>query len=163
MAAKMNFQLLNFYNNLLVNIALGIFGLTIILIFHGSAINRVLMRFERYTKQNLAQKQYNRVFFHFYSSFILFAIIHIFEILLWGMFMLRLDLIDNPIEALLFAGSCYTTVGFITDILPAGWKSLAFFISFTGLFSFAWTTSVMIGMTNIYKDAWHLKYANYKW
>ena len=121
------------------------------------------MRFERFTKQNLAKKEYNRVFFHFYSSFIFFAIIHILEILLWGMFILKLDLIDNAIEAILFAGSCYTTVGFIADLLPSGWKSLAFFISFTGLFSFAWTTSVMFGMTNTYKDAWHLKYADYKW
>jgi hypothetical protein len=35
---------------------------------------------------------------------------------------------------------------------------LAFFIAFTGLFSLAWTTSVMIGMTNAYKAAWNLKY-----
>jgi hypothetical protein len=65
---------------------------------------------------------------------------------------------SDGVQALLFAGSCYTTVGFVSDVLPIGWKSLAFFIAFTGLFSLAWTTSVMIGMTNTYKSAWNLKY-----
>lgn len=69
-----------------------------------------------------------------------------------------LGLMDDSVHALLFAGSCYTTVGFVPDTLPMGWKSLAFFISFSGLFCLAWTTSVMIGMTNTYKNAWNLKY-----
>ena len=64
----------------------------------------------------------------------------------------------DPIDALLFAGSCYTTVGFESDNLLEGWKSFAFFISFSGLFSLAWTTSIMIGMTSTYKNAWDLKY-----
>jgi len=151
---------IEFYGAFFLNVGLGILGLTLVLIFHGSAINRVLMRFERFTKQNLINKQYNRIFFHFYFSFILIAIIHIFEILIWGMFIYRLDLVSTPIDAVLFAGSCYTTVGFVADVLPDGWKSLAFFIAFTGLFSLAWTTSVMIGMTNSYKAAWNLKYAD---
>ena len=155
----MNFPLFNFYSTLFLNISLGVIALTLILIFHGSAINRVFMRFERFTKHNLIHKKYNRIFFHFYSSFILIAVIHIFEILMWGMLMFRLGLIENPHDALLFAGSCYTTVGFVADVLPADWKSLALFIAFTGLFSLAWTTSIMISMTAIYKEAWQLKYA----
>lgn len=143
---------------LLPNIGLGILGLTIILIFHGSAINHVLMRFEKLTKANLALVQYNRVFFHFYTAFVFIALIHIIEILIWAIFILRLDLIQNPVDAILFSGSCYTTVGFVTDILPEGWKSLAFFIAFTGLFSLAWTTSIMISMTDAYKNAWNQKY-----
>jgi hypothetical protein len=65
---------------------------------------------------------------------------------------------SQPLEALLFAGSCYTTVGFESDTLKEGWKSFAFFISFSGLFSLAWTTSIMIPMTTTYKKAWNQKY-----
>jgi hypothetical protein len=136
----------------------GIFGLIMVLFFHGSGINFVMMRFEKFTNQNLKNKQYNRVFFHFYLSFLFIALIHLFEIVIWSVYITRINLIDNGIEALMFAGSCYTTVGFVADILPAGWKSLAFFISFSGLFSIAWTTSGMIGMTNSYKAAWNLKH-----
>jgi hypothetical protein len=62
---------------LFIDIICGLIGLTIILIFHGSALNHIVMRFERLTKANLALKQYNRIFFHFYVTFIFFALIHI--------------------------------------------------------------------------------------
>ena len=120
--------------------------------------NSLIMRFEMKTDQNLSNGQYNWVFIHFYASFFFIALVHLCEIILWCFYLLSLGLIDDAVQALLFAGSCYTTVGFVSDILPYGWKSLAFFIAFTGLFSLAWTTSVMIGMTNTYKSAWNLKY-----
>ena len=68
--------------------------------------------------------------------------------------LMLLGLVLNPIEAILFAGSTYTTIGFISNIMPFEWKVLPLFIAFSGLFSVAWTTSIMIGMTNIYRDAW---------
>lgn len=140
------------------NALLGIFGLILVLLYHGSAINFLITRFEKFTNQNLAKNQLNRVFFHFYLCFFYIAIIHLTEILIWTVYVDQLDLIDNAIQTLLFVGSCYTTVGFVSDVLPDSWKSLAFFISFSGLFSIAWTTSVMIGMTNVYKTAWNLKH-----
>ena len=136
----------------------GIFGLLLILLFHGSAINYIMMRFERLTNGNLKFKQYNRVFFHFYASFFFIALVHITEILIWSLYVMILGIMNDGIQTLLFVGSCYTTVGFVEDILPAGWKSLAFFISFSGLFAVAWTTSAMITMTNSYKAAWNLKH-----
>lgn len=116
------------------------------------------MRFERITRKNLNLIQYNRVFFHFYISFVFIALVHLLEILFWSVFLIAKDLVPDPVLAILFAGSCYTTVGFEADTLPDGWKSLALFISFTGLFSLAWTTSIMYGMTSAYKNAWNQKY-----
>jgi hypothetical protein len=136
----------------------GIFGLILILFFHGSAINYIMMRFERLTNENLKERRYNWVFFHFYSAFFFIALVHITEIIIWTLFIMALGLMDDGIQTLLFVGSSYTTVGFVQDILPIGWKSLAFFVSFSGLFSIAWTTSTMIGMTGSYKAAWNLKH-----
>jgi hypothetical protein len=136
----------------------GLLGLIVILFFHGGLINFTILRFERLTNQNLKNKHYNRVFFHFYAAFFFIALIHILEILVWTIYIYSLNLLDDSIQTFLFVGSTYTTVGFAQDILPAGWKSLAFFISFSGLFAMAWTTSVMIGMTNSYKVAWNLKH-----
>ena len=140
--------------------AWGIVCLIIILMFHGSAINHVYMRFERLTRNNIKLTQYNRVFFHFYATFVFLALIHLSEILLWSIFILFLEIMKTPIDAILFAGSCYTTVGFESDTLLDGWKTFAFFISMSGLFSLAWTTSIMIGMTTAYKNAWDEKYRN---
>jgi hypothetical protein len=136
----------------------GILGLIIVLIFHGTGINHVIMRFDRRTKLNLSKGEYKWVYIHFYAAFILIALIHICEIVLWTFYLFSLGLMHDGVNALVFVGSCYTTVGFAADSLPTGWKSLAFFISFTGLFSLAWTTSVMIGMTQAYKTAWNLRH-----
>jgi hypothetical protein len=143
---------------LLKEILLGTALLLVVLIYHGSAINHVIMRFERLTNRNLTHQEYNWVFFHFYVAFNSIALIHIFEVLLWAIFLLMLGLMDDTLRAIIFSGSCYTTVGFAPDSLPQGWKSLAFFIAFTGLFSLAWTTSAMINMTNVYRQAWRAKY-----
>uniref|UniRef100_B1XU88 Uncharacterized protein n=1 Tax=Polynucleobacter necessarius subsp. necessarius (strain STIR1) TaxID=452638 RepID=B1XU88_POLNS len=98
----------------------GIFGLILILLFHGGAINYIMLRFERLTNGNLKLKQYNRVFFHFYASFFFIALIHITEIIIWTLFIISLNLMNDGIQTLLFVGSCYTTVGFVEDILPTG-------------------------------------------
>jgi hypothetical protein len=143
---------------LLKEILIGTALLLMVLIYHGSAINKVTMRFDRLTDNNLANKEYTWVFFHFYCAFISIALIHMFEVLLWAIFLRMLGLINDTLSAVIFSGSCYTTVGFAPDSLPWGWKSLAFFIAFTGLFSLAWTTSAMINMTNIYRQAWRAKY-----
>lgn len=139
-------------------VLLGLLGLILILFLHGSAINHLYMRFDVKTKKNLQTSQYNRIFFHFYLSFMFIALIHILEIGIWAHYLLLLGLISDPIQSLLFSGSCYTTVGFVQDILPEGSKSIAFFIAFTGLFSLAWTTTILIDMTKTYKSAWNLKY-----
>lgn len=138
--------------------AWGIACLIVILMFHGSTINHLYMRFERLTRNNIKLTQYNRVFFHFYATFVFLALIHISEILIWSVFIIGLEIMKTPLAAILFAGSCYTTVGFESDTLINGWKTFAFFISFSGLFSLAWTTSIMIGMTTAYKNAWDQKY-----
>ena len=143
---------------LIKEILVGTALLLVVLIFHGSAINHVIMRFDRITTKNLANQQYNWVFYHFYFAFNSIALIHIFEVLLWAAFLMMLGLMGDALSAIIFSGSCYTTVGFAPDSLPYGWKSLAFFIAFTGLFSLAWTTSVMINMTNVYRQAWRAKF-----
>ena len=137
--------------------AWGILFLICILTFHGSAINHVYMRFERLTRQNIRLTQYNRVFFHFYATFAFFAMFHLLEILIWAIIIIGLNIMKDPLQAVLFAGSCYTTLGFVEDVLPNGYKTLAFFISFSGLFSLAWTTSIMISMTNAYRETWKLR------
>lgn len=143
---------------LLRDTAVGVTCLISILMFHGSAINHVYMRLERLTRQNLHVGQYNRVFFHFYTTFVFLAMFHILEIIFWAIIIIGLGIMIQPLDALLFAGSCYTTVGFESDTLKEGWKGFAFFISLSGLFSLAWTTAIMIPMTVTYKKAWDQKY-----
>ena len=150
----MTAELHNFsFFGLFLDVVVGLAGLTAILIFHGLSINSILFRFDLYADKALLLKRHRSVFFWFYFSLILSALIHVAEIFFWALGLVALGLVPDLIKGLLFSGSCYTTVGFVDDLLPIGWKSLAFFISLSGLFSLAWTTSVMIHMTAALKAA----------
>jgi len=81
---------------LFIDIIFGLIGLTLILVFHGSALNHIVMRFERLTKANLEKKQHNWIFLHFYVAFIFFALIHISEIFIWSGIIIWLNLIPEP-------------------------------------------------------------------
>jgi hypothetical protein len=88
---------------------------------------------------------------------------HIAEILIWGIALFVFKLIPGLGQSILFGGSTYTAMGFMEDILPNGWKMLAVIIAFSGMFSFAWTASVMISMTKNFRQAYtklHMKKLN---
>lgn len=132
----------------------GIIGLTIILIFHGACIIRLVHRFELLEIKLMKNGHYTKVLFNFYLTFIAVAMVHIIEITLWALGIISLGLIESGTDALIFAGSCYTTVGFVEDLMPPDWKFLALFISFSGLFTLAWTTSSMVEVIASYKRSW---------
>jgi hypothetical protein len=133
---------------------LGLLGLSLVLVFHGSCVMRIIAGFELKEVGLVASKKYTSLIFSVYNALSLFAVVHIIGVLIWATILYASQLIATPINAILFAGSCYLTLGFIGDVLPEGWKSLALFISFSGLFSTAWTTSAMVGLTDSYKIAW---------
>jgi len=141
---------------------IGVFGVIGILMIHGTVLNRLLTRFDEFSISHIAEKRYNWVFFQFYLSFIRLALVHIFEIYVWGLYLALLGYLPNLVKAIIFAGSCYTTIGFVDDVLPSGRKSLAFYIALSGFFCLAWTTSAMIDMTQTYKAAWRKKYEGKK-
>ncbi len=132
----------------------GIIGLTIILFFHGACIIRLVHRFEQHESKYIEEKHYYKILLNFYLTFVTIAMVHIIEIVFWALGILALGLIESAADAVVFAGSCYTTVGFVEDLMPPGWKFLAIFISFSGLFTLAWTTSSMVEIIASYKSNW---------
>lgn len=101
--------------------------------------------------------QYWLVVFEFIAKITQLALIQIGAIAIWGVALIAEGLAKDPTLAFLFAGSCYTTIGIFSDILPPEWKGLALIIAFSGLFSFAWSTSIMMSMTAIFQEAWKNK------
>lgn len=82
----------------------------------------------------------------FMGAILLMSLVQLTSILIWTTALYANGLIDTIVMAMLFAGSCYTTLGIFSDILPKGWQSVAFYIAFSGLFSFAIATSAMMSM-----------------
>ena len=46
----------------------------------------------------------------------------------------------------MFSGSSYTTLGFAPNVFPPGWELVTVIIAVSGMFAFAWSTTVMLEM-----------------
>ena len=142
---------------------LGGLMLLVVMVFHGAVLLQIAKRYEVKTFLYLAEKKYSAVATCFYTSVFCLFLTHIVEIFLWGIALFALKLVPGLGQSILFSGSTYTAMGFMEDILPDGWKMLAVIIAFSGMFSFAWTASVMISMTKNFRQAYaklHMKKLN---
>lgn len=132
----------------------GIAMLLVVMLIHGVALVQIAKRYEVKSFLYLAEHRYSAVTFAFYVSVLCLFLMHIFEIILWGISLWLFKLLPNLGESILFSGSTYTAMGFMDDLLPNGWKMLAVIIAFSGMFAFAWTASVMISMTKNFRQAY---------
>lgn len=144
---------------LLQTTALGLVGLIAILGPNAFFIRRISLRFELASRRNLVNRRYNRVFANFFFAVMLLALVQLGAIVIWAVLLRLFEVVDTPSRALLFAGSCYTTIGILSDITAEGWKLLAVFIAMSGIFSFALSTATVLNMTPLYRRAWFAKHA----
>ncbi len=133
---------------------LGIVILLLVMLLHGVALLQIAKRYEVKSFLYLAEHKYSSVAFVFYISILCLFFTHLAEIFIWGVSLWTFKLLPVLSESILFAGSTYTAMGFMEDILPPGWKMLAIIIAFSGMFSFTWTASVMISMTKNFRQAY---------
>ena len=69
-------------------------------------------------------------------------------VIAWAMALKAMHAMADFRTALYFAGETYTTVGYGDIVLPTEWRQLSLFIAVSSLFSFGWTTGVLVGMVN---------------
>jgi hypothetical protein len=79
----------------------------------------------------------------FFAGILLLLISHLVQIYIWGLSLTLFDIIPNQHQAMVFAGSTYTTVGFVTDPLSEHWQLITVIMAASGFFSFGWSTAVM--------------------
>lgn len=139
------FNLLWFIREVLAGILL----VLVLVWFHGYTLFRIHLRYLIKGTDNFKHGRVNSVALSFYGSILLLLLVHFVEIIIGAMSLLLLGIDDNLAHALIMAGSTYTTVGFVSDTMPLGWKLYPVFMAITGLFNFAWSTGVMMSMTNL--------------
>ena len=133
-----------------------IFGsvmLLLILFFHGLSMAAIGEHYEWQSNRLLAARRFWLVEVVFYFSMIALMMTHIAEIGLWSYALYVSGLVGDMRRAIIFTGNTYTTVGYGEDIMPVGWKLLTTIIALSGMFAFAWTTSVLLNMMKMYQEA----------
>lgn len=142
------------------NLAVGAVTLFVMLWINVFFQRRISLAYEIRARINLYRQRYNLVFLNYFVSVIGLIMVQTLAIAVWALMLRVMGLIDDPLDAILFAGSCYTTIGIVSDVMPPGWKLLALFIALSGLFSIALSTAVMLSMSPLFRYAWMKKHAN---
>lgn len=155
LASPHTLELIPFFKNL----PLAIIGLFAALWINVFFLRRIAINFEIRGRICLNRNNPAGVFHHYFAAITYLMVVQILVIVLWGVALNGLSLIKDPLEAIMFAGSCYTTMGIVTEVMPTGWKFIAIVIALSGLFAVALATSSMINMSVLFRRAWLIKHA----
>ena len=144
--------------NILQTTALGIAGLFAVLVFHAFFSRRISLKYEVRARRHIARRQYNVALYFFFHAVVALALVQIGAIVMWAALMRAVGIVPDWTQALLFAGSCYTTVGIVSDIATEHWRLLPIVIAVSGIFSFSLSTANILGMAPLYRKAWFAKH-----
>jgi hypothetical protein len=125
-----------------------IFGLSVLVVvtfFSGAILIRINLKFSHFCQSKSSHSSLPLRMQFVFAVFKL-CLVQIVAMLVWTVAVYGAGLTDNIQLAFMFVGSCFTTLGIVSDIFPVAWQSVAFYIAFSGLFSFAFATSVMISL-----------------
>ena len=131
-------------------VGLGTALMLLILTVHGTGMFAVQNTFDRYWPRVVAK---SREFLRraFMGGVVLSLLaIHYVEILVWAITLYALEALPDLRTAFYFAGGAYTTYGSPGVNLPMEWRLLGFMIATSGLFTFGWTTGILVGIVNRY-------------
>lgn len=118
-----------------------------LVLFHGSGIHWVL----RYHTRNgrrlwLGRPHPIEATVLFGTSVFLMLTLHIFGVLVWAFMLKHLGLILRANDAIYFCANAYTTLGYGSVDIDPLWRNISPIIGISGLFTFAWTTSALVGI-----------------
>lgn len=139
---------LNYTPGPFVEITAGIVGLVFLILCHGLGIRIINHYFTR---------AWVKVHTHtpgFHTNILMASLIaalaalHLLETLLWAVPIHIMGMMGSARDAYYYVLESYTTLGESQMALPQPWRLLGPIIAMSGLFSFAWTSSVLVSFMN---------------
>ena len=77
--------------------------------------------------------------------------LHLAEVVVWSAALIFGDIVADWSTAAYFAANCYTALGEPFS-LPRAWRIVPPIIGMSGIFTFAWTASVLVNFVSRYND-----------
>jgi hypothetical protein len=135
----------------LAALGIGAVILTLLAIFHGISLHKILVHFKRRQIRLQAGRPHlwGAAFLFGWAIFMMLSL-HVAEIVLWSVALSHLGLIVKAADSFYFCANAYTTMGYGTVDLSTQWRNITPVIAISGLFTFAWTTSSLVAMISNY-------------
>ncbi len=129
-----------------LEILLGCFLIICTMTIHSIGMYAVMHRFELNWSVFLNEKNEFRRQFYFGHLVLIMILSHILEVFLIALVLYGIHAFNGLRTAFYFTGETYTTLGLGDILLPPNWRQLALFIAMSGLFSFGWSTGVLVSI-----------------
>ncbi len=126
------------------DVAFGGGMLMLIILIHATGVRAVTDHVAHRSRVIMQRPKVWRADILMLSSILLLLALHLSETVVWASALVYGGLVPSWRAAGFFAGNTYTTVGYGTFVLPAGWEMLAPIIAISGLFTFGWSGSVLV-------------------
>jgi len=138
-------------------LAIGSVTLVLIVLLHGAGIHAILVLHTRRLRRLRTGRPHlvTAVFLFGWAVFLMLAL-HIAGFAVWAYALLFLGLVPHAYDAINFAANAYTTLGFGNVDLISHWRIIAPIIGISGLFTFAWTTSVLANIVSAHRELMEL-------
>ncbi len=137
----------------ILEIILGLALTLCTLVIHSAGMYLVMHRFELNWPNYRKEKSEFRRQLYFGHLVLLMLVTHVLEVFLIAAILFGMHSFPDLRTAFYYTGETYTTVGYGDVLLPAEWRQLALFIAMSGLFSFGWSTGVLVSIVGKTYDA----------
>jgi hypothetical protein len=136
----------------LFEIAIGTIGLVVVMFFHGIGVRFINRHYSTAWVKVDATTPHWRVNLLLAGVITCFAVVHLVETLIWAVPIHRLGMIPDLRDAYYYVLESYTTLGEGQVSLPDKWRLVGPIIAMSGLFTFGWTGSVLVGIMTEYSQ-----------
>jgi hypothetical protein len=128
-------------------LAIGAFMLVFLVLLHGAGLHAILvLRKRRERRLRAGRPLLVKGMFLFASTIFLMLALHIVGFMLWAYALLLMGLVPRAYDAIYFCANAYSTLGYGNVDLGVHWRNISPIIGISGLFTFAWTTSALVGV-----------------
>ena len=133
-----------------LEIAIGTIGLVIVMIFHGTSVRFINRHYSAVWVMVDAATPHWHVNLLLVLVIAAFTLVHLVETLMWAVPVHGLGMIPNLRNSYYYVLESYTTLGEGAVSLPEPWQLIGPIIAMSGLFTFGWTGSVLVGIMTEY-------------
>lgn len=130
----------------LLEVAIGVVALVVVILFHGVCMRVINRRFSHAWVRVRADPRSVRVNLVLAFTIGALAAVHLAETLFFAAPLWRSGIVAEFRDSYFFVLESYTTLGDGSVSLPDAWRLLGPIIAMSGLFTFGWTGSVLVGI-----------------
>jgi Zn-dependent protease with chaperone function len=125
--------------------------LLVVIMFHAFWIRLITTQFLKRSHSDRVRASLWHADLLFALSIVAFVALHLAEIILWTSALVFSGIVSDWSRAAYFAANCFTALG-QPFALPQAWRIVAPIIAMSGIFTFAWTASVLVNFVSRYNE-----------